>query len=475
VLQSDITCDAFTALAGAASTALAARAAAHTSIIAVKNLRIIDTRLWGIALAALGVRLLYMFVIARAPVGVGGDAGFYQSAASQIAHGHFYYRVIFGQAFKTAEHPPLYSLLLSVGSLLGGDSLQAHRILSCVIGAFAVLLIGFLARTLGGRRAGLIAAAIAALYPPFVTADALVMSEPLFTLTVAAALLVAIHLRRRPTLLGSVALGVTIALAALTRAEGLLLIPLLGWPASQPWMRGGAQGSTGARGSTGAGRSTSGPLRPAGARRSAGPLRLLVLTVAAVVVIAPWMVRNGIVFHRFLFAADANTLIAGANCHDTYYGHDIGWWSLDCLAHGRKLAQLQVGDASTGPAVDYAGDHLGRLALVMPVRVLRTFDLFQPLRQGNREVRRKWVDVVGLVFYFPLLVLAAIGLFRARSLRAAGARSVLLAPVLMVVIASALGWGIGRFRIGADVSIVVLAALALTSWRRVERGRVPPS
>jgi len=436
VLQSDITCDALAAAAGAASTALTVLPATQTSIIAVKNLRIIDTRLWAIAIAALGVRLLYMFVIAKAPVGVGGDAGFYQSAASQIAHGHFYYRVIFGHAYKTAEHPPLYPLVLSVGSLLGGDSLQAHRILSCVIGAFAVLLIGYLARTLGGPRAGVVAAAIAALYPPFVTADALVMSEPLFTLTVAAALLVAIRLRRRPTRLGAVALGVTIGLAALTRAEGLLLIPLLGWPASQPRVRGGGW-------------------------------RLILITAAAAVAIVPWTVRNAVVFHRLLFAADANTLVAGANCHDTYYGHDIGWWSLDCLAHGRTLAQLHVGDASAGPALDYAGDHVGRLALVIPVRVLRAFDLFQPLRQGNRELRRKWVDVVGLVFYFPLLVLAVIGLLRVGALRAAGARWVLLAPVLMVVIASALGWGIGRFRIGADVSIVVLAAMLLARPREL--------
>ena len=39
--------------------------------------------------------------------------------------------------------------------------------------------------------------------------------------------------------------------------------------------------------------------------------------------------------------------------------------------------------------------------------------------------------------------------------------------MLMVVIASALGWGIGRFRIGADVSIVVLAAMLLARPREL--------
>ena len=84
---------------------------------------------------AFAIRLLYILVIAPAPVGVGGDAGFYHSAANLIAHGHFYDREIFGHAYKTAEHPPLFSLVLSVSSVAGGDSLLAHRIVSIAIGS----------------------------------------------------------------------------------------------------------------------------------------------------------------------------------------------------------------------------------------------------------------------------------------------------------------------------------------------------
>src|SRR5256885_15728171 len=91
---------------------------------------------WGaVTVAALGVRLLYSLVIARSPVGIGGDAGFSHSAADLIAHGHFYYRTILGHSSRTAEHPPLYPLLLSVGSLLGAKSLLAHRLMSCAIGS----------------------------------------------------------------------------------------------------------------------------------------------------------------------------------------------------------------------------------------------------------------------------------------------------------------------------------------------------
>ena len=97
------------------------------------------------------------------------------------------------------------------------------------------------------------------------------------------------------------------------------------------------------------------------------------------------------------------------------------------------------------------------------MRVLRTFDFYQPLRQGNQEPRRKWVDVVGLVVYYPLLVLAVIGAVRSPG---QSDRWILLAPVWMVMIVSIAGWGIGRFRVAADVAMIVFAAYYLASRNR---------
>lgn len=390
--------------------------------------RSFGARLAIVVATAFAVRLIYILVIARAPVGIGGDAGFYHSSANLIAHGHFYDRVIFGHPYTTAEHPPLFSLVLSVSSLFGGDTLLAHRIVSCAIGSCAVALLALLARRIGGDRAGLVAGLIAAVYPPLVTADGLVMSEPMFVLIVAASLLAALEVSACPTVKGAVALGAVVGLAILTRGEGLLLVPLLAWPAAY------------ARAARVPGRAP----------------RLIATTAAAALMVAPWVVRNVIVFHRPILAADSNAVIAGANCHDTYYGHDIGWWSLGCLESARTRTQVLHGDASTTAAVRFARHHITRLPLIAVVRVLRTFNLFQPLRQGNREQRRKWVDVLGLVLYYPVLVLALIGLTRLRS-----DRWLLLAPVWMVVIVSLLGWGIGRFRVGADGSLIVLAAFAL--------------
>ncbi|HEV3056412.1 MAG TPA: hypothetical protein VGX45_17250, partial [Solirubrobacteraceae bacterium] len=195
-------------------------------------------RLALIAGGALAVRLLYIFVIAPEPIGVGGDASFYHSAANLIAQGHFYERRIFGHAYQTALHPPLYSIVLSVVAWLGGVHLLPQRLVGLVIGTISVYLIGELGRriaateriasaertvgtertasaepTVGAERTGLIAAGIAAIYPPFITADGSIMSEPLYVLLLVVALLLALSLIARPTVTRAAALGAVIGLS----------------------------------------------------------------------------------------------------------------------------------------------------------------------------------------------------------------------------------------------------------------------
>ncbi len=248
------------------------------------------------------------------------------------------------------------------------------------------------------------------------------MSEPLYVFLLLVALLLASQLVQRPTVRRAGALGAVIGLGVLTRTEALFLLPFLAWPAV--WKGG---------------------IRP-----------LLAVTAAAALVVSPWVIRNEVVFHKLELAANYDTVIPAANCHDTYYGNDIGWWSLNCLAHARTHHQLLTGDANPSPGFKYAEAHPARAALVAGVRLLRTFSFWQPLRIGNHEPRRQWFDALGLVIYYPLLVLAAIGLYRwpAR-------RWLLLAPVWTAAIVGATGWGNSRFRIGADVAIVVFGAYAI--------------
>jgi 4-amino-4-deoxy-L-arabinose transferase-like glycosyltransferase len=390
-------------------------------------------RLLVLGFAALAVRLLYIFVIAPEPVGVGGDASFYHSAANLIAQGIFYDRVIdHGHVYPTALHPPLFSMLLSLVALAGGVHLLPQRIAGCLVGCCSVVLLAVLGRRVASERAGTIAGAVAAVYPPFVTADGSIQAEPLYVLLLVVALLLAWRLADAPSAQGAVALGAVIGLAALTRTEGVLLLALLVWPA--------AWGATRGR-----------------------LVRLLAVTVACAIVLAPWVIRNAVVFHKLELSANYVTVISAANCRDTYYGNDIGWWSIQCLRRAQTRSQFHIGDASPTPGLRFIDRHPARAVLVAVVRVARTFGFYQPLRIGNNELRRQWFDALGLVLYYPLLVLAIIGVVRLPT-----RRWLLLAPFWTTLIVTATGWGNARFRIGADISIVLLAAVALAGAPRYQ-------
>ena len=108
----------------------------------------------------------------------------------------------------------------------------------------------------------------------------------------------------------------------------------------------------------------------------------------------------------------------------------------------------------------------------MPVRVLRTWDLWQPHRQVDlAEGRARWAETAGVVAYFLLLPLAiggAVLLWR----RDRGAAAILLVPALLVTISSAIGYGNPRFRHAFEMSIVVLASAAIVA---VAERRRPPA
>lgn len=383
---------------------------------------------------ALALRLLYILVIAPAPIGLDGDWRFYHSAANLIAQGHFYYRGNLHRAYATAEHPPLYPVVLGVVAWFGGVDVASQRVVGCVVGAASVVLFGVVGRRLGGVRAGLLAALIAAVYPPLVIVDGALMSEPLLLLGLLTALLLAYGLIAAPTVRGASALGAVVGVATLAHTEALLLAPLLVLPAV--W-------------------------RPDRGRWT----RTAAAVTACAIVLAPWVARNVAVLHRLTLATNSDTVIAGANCPRTYYGRDIGWWRLDCEARAITARQLVQGDANIQPALRYARSHLTRLPLIAAVRVLRTFSMYQPLREGNGQIRRRWLDIVGLAIYYPGLLVAWLGFRRFR-----GWRWPLTALICVSVVVSVVDSGLPRLRVPADVSLILLVALALSRRPRTAAG-----
>jgi 4-amino-4-deoxy-L-arabinose transferase-like glycosyltransferase len=398
------------------------------------------TRLAAITLAALLIRVLYTVLIGQDTPGV-GDFFYYHGIANELAAGRGFVDPFVSTdaaPYPSALHPPLWPLALAAASKLGATSLLAHRLVGCLIGAAVVTVIGLLGRRVGGEGVGLLSAAIAAVYPTLVAADGSLMSETLYGLWVAVALLLAYRLLERPGVGVAAALGAVIGLAALTRGEAVLFVLVLAIPIA--W-RGGRGGRT---------------------------LRIVATVAATALVIAPWAVRNWIELDRpILISTNESTLVAGANCDQTYSGPDLGFWRLDCISEREPgLNEAEQAEIWRREGRGYAEDHLGRLiAVVAPVRLLRTWDLYQTRRQARfAEGRSLRVTQVGVAVYFVLVVLAAWGavlLYRQRA-----PLLVLLAPFVVVCVSSAAGFGLPRFRQAAEIPIVVLAAVAVSELLR---------
>jgi 4-amino-4-deoxy-L-arabinose transferase-like glycosyltransferase len=298
------------------------------------------------------------------------------------------------------------------------------------MGAVAVVLIGMLGRRVGGDGIGLLAAAIAAVYPALWMLDASLRSESLYLPLIALALLLAYERR-------FVWLGIVLGLAALTRSEAVLLVPLLLLAIPRP------------------------RLRPA-----------LAVVGCCFVAIAPWLGRNWITFDQpTSISTNEGGLLAGANCHGAYYTELIGTWA--CFprndpAWGQNEAVIAGHLRSR--AFSYIGDHGRRVPAVVGVRVLRVWDVWKPRSAARFEasIADRHVDAQRAAM-LSLYVLAPFAVAGAVVLRRRGEPlGILIAPLVFVTLVAALSYGSTRFRVAAEPSIVVLASLGMAAgWKRV--------
>jgi 4-amino-4-deoxy-L-arabinose transferase-like glycosyltransferase len=385
---------------------------------------------WLAAIVAFGVaiRVAQTLLVAPWPPGIFNDEAYYATLARLIEQGEGFVRpgefYGAGLSLPTAERAPLFPVALAglakLG-LTGGDG----RLLGLLTGGGTIVVLGLLGRRLAGPRAGLVAAGLAALYPTLIAADGALMTESLYGLLAAASLLAAYHLVEAPSAGRAIVLGVVVGLAALSRGEALLLLPLL----LVPLVR-----------------------RPGGLRAAA------VVCLAFAVVLAPWTVRNWIVFDRpVLVATEAGETLAGANCEQAYYGNRIGTWVFTCVefsGRGNEAAELNEAGRE---GIRYARDHAERVPLVAVARLARTWGVYAPFRVP--EGRASWVMYLGAGLYFVLVPLAVYGLIVLR--RRGIPVWILTTPFITVTLTALVAYGSVRFRHSAEVSLVVLAAVAL--------------
>ena len=174
------------------------------------------------------MRVAYTLLVAKDTSGI-GDFFFYHGQANLLAEGKGFIHPLLlldGITVPSAEHPPLWPVVLSVTSSSEAPA-SSHRVTGCLIGAVADRD-RRPARPPGRASGPACSPRIAAAYPTLIAADGLLMSE---TSTACwwepgcsppSACLTGLPM--------ALALGALIGLAALTRAEALLFLALLALP-----------------------------------------------------------------------------------------------------------------------------------------------------------------------------------------------------------------------------------------------------
>lgn len=383
-----------------------------------------------------------------------GDQFYYSLAADALADGKGFVTPWYellpdfslgAQSGPAADHPPLTAIVAAPASLLPGgegDHLFEQRFIMCLVGAGVIAMIGLCARQLAGRAVGLIAAGLAAVYPALWINDGLVMAESLTTFCVAGSVWTALRLRETPSSRLAVQLGVWIGFAALARAESLLLVPLLVVPLMLV-------------------------SHPRWHRKVTSALLSVAMTI---LVIAPWVVPNLVRFNEpVLMSTNDGLTLIGANSPQTYSGSAIGLWALE---HAFALAsvdpELQGADPSEQSrilrteALAFIADNLDDVPRVMAARLGRLWSVFRPLQMSEfntGEGREVWASNLAFVGLWVITPLALIGWWRLG--RAKKIRWPFTVLAIHVSLVAVLFYGIPRFRVPAEIAVVICAAYAI--------------
>ncbi|MCB9851417.1 MAG: glycosyltransferase family 39 protein [Phycisphaerales bacterium] len=154
-----------------------------------------------------------------------GDAAAYDAWAHAIVDGDWASReYTHGLTFYQA---PAYPYFLAGVYAAFGDAPATIRQVQALLGAVSCLLLGFAAARFIGRRVGIVAAALLALYAPAIFFDGLIQKTTLATFWMTLLLWLMSCQLRRPALWRFVVAGVVLGLFGLTRENALVLVAAL--------------------------------------------------------------------------------------------------------------------------------------------------------------------------------------------------------------------------------------------------------
>lgn len=364
-----------------------------------------------------------------------------------------------GTVVPGAGKPPLNTVTIAALARVGITSPDGQRTLQALAGTAAVMMIGLLARRLAGRTAGSVAAWIAAVNPMLWINDWRMLTESFLTFAIVLMFYSAYRLWERPRVPWAALFGASTVLALYCRFESPVLLPLIGIP-----------------------------IVIFGARQLRLHTRLkllVVMTLAAVVAVAPWALFNMSRFNNLVIISyGPGSAMINGSCDEAFYGDDTGYLSFNCFD---PILLLEADQASIGPpggpapdeselihiygdaAEKYISSNRDRFPAVVAARVGRLWDLYRPWQNVHYnsafEQRGDLDSKVGLAVYYLLIPFGLLGIYLMRRSRIP--ISPFVASAVTATVAAALTFGLTRFRSTVDAALCVCAAIGIVAVTRL--------
>lgn len=386
----------------------------------------------GIFSLALLVRVVYNNTVAHAYYPL-HDSLFYQTIGLNLLKEHCF---CLHPYISTVYRAPLWPFIIAGISVIFGPSDYFARLFLCVIGSGTCVLVYLFARDLFGQRIGILAGIAAAIYPELYIYDGWLYTESLYIFLLFALCYTLFRLQRTqppypgrpedplstplplPALLGTtptpksttprtgklwIASGVLLGLLSLTRPNGVIVIGLfIIWALILAWVK-----------------MLSWRITVKG---------ILASTVIALVLIAPWTIRNYIDAHTFIPVAtgDGTVLLGSYNDEILSTPGYIGSW-IDPLKSRPDVAKPFPLFTCTPPcevareaaykaaAVQWIENHSSIMPQLLKLHLLNmwrpdTSEADLPVDRFPTQRSSQIVLAMMKTFPIPIFILAALGL-----------------------------------------------------------------
>jgi len=337
----------------------------------------------------------------------------------------------------TAFVVPLYPFFLTGIFGLFGENLLAVQLVQMLLSALTVVLVYLIARRLFDPSAGVIAALIAAVHPWLIFWSGYVLTETLFVFLLTAAILAYVYLVKKPSLWKALGSGILLGLSALCRPVGLQVALALIFV----WLL----------------------LAPKSSRR--WPV-LGILLVSMSLILSPWIIRNYLVFHKFVPVSSASgaVLYLGNNPKATILANDMpdplfppGMDEIESSYYLQKLA------------LKYIIENPGRFFVLALKRLYYYWSPEFP----TYSIKHK---VFNCLLYLPLYLAALWGLFSLRQWRQVLLFLAIFGVFTLVHMITIVDWD-QRYRLPLQPFLAVLAGAGVAQViRRLQaRSDLPES